>query len=336
MATTLELTKRPRRLRVTGAMRELVRETHLRRSDLIAPLFVHGGSGDPQPVESMPGVYRLSIPQLVEECRVLADLGVRAAAIFPAVEPKRKDVVGSYGFDPRCFLYAAVRAVKEALGHNLLVITDVALDPFTDHGHDGLLSADGSYVENDRTVEALGRLALLEAEAGADIVAPSDMMDGRVGHIRRTLDAAGHTKTAILSYAAKFASALYGPFREAVGSLQAAGTAHLDKGTYQANPANRKEALKDALLDEEEGADMLMVKPAGWYMDVIRELREVTRLPVAAYQISGEYSMIHAAAERGWLDLERTREESLLGIKRAGADLILTYFAREMAQKLPA
>lgn len=216
----------------------------------------------------------------------------------------------------------------------MTVITDIALDPYTTHGHDGVLSADGLDVANDRTVEILSKMAVLHARAGVDLVAPSDMMDGRIGEIRRALDAAGFTGTGILAYAVKFNSAYYGPFRDAVGSAKAAGTKLLNKATYQLNPANRREALVELRLDEAEGADIVMVKPAGLYLDIIREVRDATHKPVAAYQISGEYAQIHAAARLGWLDLARCRHESLLAIKRAGADLILTYFAKDMALAL--
>ncbi|MBA3848962.1 MAG: porphobilinogen synthase, partial [Opitutus sp.] len=213
-------------------------------------------------------------------------------------------------------------------------ITDVALDPYTSHGHDGVLNAEKDNVENDRTVAILAKMAVLQAEAGVDFVAPSDMMDGRVGAIRRALDAAGHTDTAILAYSVKYNSAYYGPFRDAVGSAQAAGTRLLSKATYQMNPANRREAIREMQLDVAEGADVVMVKPAGAYLDIIREVRNATEAPVAAYQVSGEYAQIHAAARLGWLDLARTRHEALLAIKRAGADMILTYFAKDMAKAL--
>jgi porphobilinogen synthase len=229
----------------------------------------------------------------------------------------------------------AVRAVKKAVPE-LTIVTDVALDPYTSHGHDGVLNTARDDVENDRTVGILTRMAVLQARAGVDLVAPSDMMDGRVGAIRRALDAAGFSGTGIMAYSAKFNSAYYGPFRDAVGSAQAAGTRLLSKATYQMNPANRREAVAEVLLDDAEGADILMVKPAGLYLDIIREVREATRKPVAAYQISGEYAQIQAAARLGWLDLARCRYESLLAIKRAGADLILTYFAKEMARELGA
>jgi porphobilinogen synthase len=318
-------------LRGHAAVRALVQETRLEIDNLIAPLFVHGSDVPRVPVPSLPGVFRLSVEALLEECRGLGALGIQAVAIFPVTPPERKDAEGSEALNPDNLLCRAVRVVKGALP-NLVIITDVALDPYTSHGHDGLLDPRTGDVENDRTVARLAEMAVLQARAGSDWVAPSDMMDGRVGWIRKALDAAGHESTAILSYAAKFASANYGPFRDAVGSRTAAGNTYLDKRTYQLNPANAREAVAGALLDEQEGADLLMVKPAGPYLDVIRALREATRLPVVAYQVSGEYAALHAAGERGWLDLEKARDESLLGIKRAGASLIITYFARAVAE----
>ncbi len=331
----LDLTQRPRRLRRTASLRSMVEETVLRPADFIAPLFVVEGRAAPDEIASMPGVFRLNLQDLVRECRALHKTGVPAVALFPKLDPKLKDEIGTGALDQDSLVLRAVRAVKKAVPE-LTVITDVALDPYTTHGHDGVLNATGDDVENDRTVGILTQMAILQARAGVDLVAPSDMMDGRVGAIRQALDAAGHTGTGIMAYSAKFNSAYYGPFRDAVGSAQAAGTRLLSKATYQMNPANRREALTEALLDEAEGADILMVKPAGMYLDIIRDLREATRKPVAAYQISGEYAQIHAAARLGWLDLARCRHESLLAIKRAGADMILTYFAREMAQVLKA
>ncbi len=330
---SLNLLKRPRRLRRTAAVRALVEETVLRPADFIAPLFVVDGKGAPEPVGSMPGVARLNIVDLVKECRALAKLGVPAVALFPKLDAKLKDDSGSAALAEDALILRAVRAVKKALP-GLVVMTDIALDPYTTHGHDGLLTADGGDVANDATVAVLVKMAVLHAQAGVDFVAPSDMMDGRIGAIRRGLDAAGFTQTAIMAYSSKFASAYYGPFRDAVGSAKAAGTRALDKRTYQLNPANRREAVAEALQDEAEGADVVMVKPAGPYLDVIREVREAVRVPVAAYQVSGEYAQLHAAAQLGWLDLARTRHESLLAIKRAGADMILTYFAKEMAAEL--
>lgn len=329
----LDLSRRPRRLRRTAAIRELAHETRLHPSNLIAPLFVQDGIGAPTPVGSMPGVNRLSIADTVEECRRLADLGVRGVALFPVTPSDLKTPRGDEALNRDCLVLRTVRAVKSAVP-SIALFTDIALDPYTTHGHDGVLTPDGADVDNDATVGILARMAVLHAESGTDFVAPSDMMDGRVGAIRDAMDAAGVHSTGILAYSAKFASAYYGPFREAVGSAKAAGTRSLDKRTYQMNPANPREAIADALLDEAEGADALMVKPAGPYLDIIRELRGETRLPVAAYQVSGEYAQIHAAARMGWLDLEATRDESLLAIRRAGADWILTYFAKEVAAAL--
>jgi porphobilinogen synthase len=329
----LNLSERPRRLRRNAAVRALVEETALRPADFIAPLFIIDGQGAPEPVASMPGVRRFNIADLVKECRALVKLGVPAAALFPKLDAKLKDGRGSAALHEDALILRAVRAVKKALPE-LIVMTDIALDPYTTHGHDGLLTPDGRDVANDATVAVLVKMAVLHARAGVDFVAPSDMMDGRVGAIRSGLDAAGFTETAIMAYSSKFASAYYGPFRDAVGSAKAAGTPALDKRTYQLNPANRREAVTEALLDTAEGADIVMVKPAGPYLDIIRDVREATRKPVAAYQVSGEYAQLHAAAQLGWLDLARTRHESLLAIKRAGADMILTYFAKEMAAEL--
>jgi porphobilinogen synthase len=329
----LNLVHRPRRLRRTAALRALVEDVVLRPSQLVAPLFVVEGRGRPEPVRSMPGVSRLPIADLVRECRELRKLGILAVALFPKLDRRLKDGEGSAALREDALILRAVRAVKRALP-DLLVMTDIALDPYTVHGHDGVLTADGLDVDNDRTVAILAKMAVLHAAAGVDLVAPSDMMDGRVGAIRGALDAAGREGTAIMAYTAKYASAFYGPFRDAVGSAQAAGSRHLDKRTYQLNPASRREALTELKLDEAEGADIVMVKPAGPYLDVIRTLRAATRRPVAAYQVSGEYAQIHAAARLGWLDLGPCRRESLTCIKRAGADIILTYFAKEMAAEL--
>jgi len=329
----LDLTHRPRRMRRTASLRALTEETVLRPQDFIAPLFVIDGSGGPEAVASMPGVFRLNLTDLAKECRELRELGIPAVALFPSIEPKLKDPDGTVALREDALVLRAVRAVKEA-APELTVMTDIALDPYTTHGHDGVLTPDGRDVDNDRTVGILGQMAALHARAGVDLVAPSDMMDGRIGAIRAALDSAGFTGTGIMAYSAKFASAYYGPFRDAVGSAKAAGTHGLSKATYQLNPANRREALIEIALDEQEGADILMVKPAGPYLDIIREVRNATNKPVAAYQVSGEYAQIHAAARLGWLELDRCRRESLLAIKRAGADMILTYFAKEMAQEL--
>ncbi len=311
----------------------MVEETVLRPADFIAPLFVVEGKAAPDEIKSMPGVFRLNLADLVKECRALHKLGVPAVALFPKLDPKLKDDEGTQALNEDTFVLRAVRAVKKAVPE-LVVITDVALDPYTSHGHDGVLTAARDDVENDRTVRILEKMAVLQARAGVDLVAPSDMMDGRVGAIRQALDASGYAGTGILAYSVKYNSAYYGPFREAVGSAQAAGTRLLNKATYQMNPANRREARREAALDEAEGADILMVKPAGAYLDIIRDLRETTSKPIAAYQVSGEYAQIHAAARLGWLDLARCRHESLLAIKRAGADVILTYFAKDMAALL--
>jgi len=329
----LDLAQRPRRMRRTAGLRALAEETVLRPSDFIAPLFVVEGRGAPEEISSMPGVFRLNIDDLVRECHEIRAAGVTAVALFPKLDPKLKDDEGTQALNEDTLVLRAVRAVKRAVP-DLTVITDDALDPYTSHAHDGVLNAARDEVENDRTVGILTRMAVLQARAGVDLVAPSDMMDGRVGAIRRALDAAGFPGTGILAYSAKFNSAYYGPFRDAVGSAQAAGTRLLSKATYQMNPANRREAITEVLLDDAEGADILMVKPAGLYLDIIRDVREATRKPVAAYQISGEYAQIHAAARLGWLDLARCRHESLLAIKRAGADVILTYFAKDMALAL--
>ena len=325
----MELTTRLRRNRASESLRRMTRETRLNVANLVYPLFVHGGDGN-EPVASMPGVERRSVKDLVRECREAFDLGIPAAAIFPVIDRAGKDSRGSHALSRDNLLFRALREVKAAVPE-LVLVADVALDPYTDHGHDGVLTKDGRGVDNDPTVEILCALAVMEAEAGADMVAPSDMMDGRVGAIRAALDVAGRTDVCILAYAAKFASAYYGPFRDAVGSAQAAP---ISKATYQLDPANVREALREVELDEREGADMVMVKPAGPYLDVIRAVREQTKLPLVAYQVSGEYAQIHAAAQAGWLDYDQCRDESLLAIRRAGADLILTYVAREMAEKL--
>lgn len=325
----MQLTTRLRRNRASEGLRRMIRETRLDVADLVYPLFVHGGEIN-EPVPSMPGVQRHSVKDLVRASREAFELGIPAVAVFPVVARAVKDSAGSHALCPDNLLFRALREVKSAVP-GLILVADAALDPYTDHGHDGVLAPDGRDVDNDATVALLAELAVKEAEAGADIVAPSDMMDGRVGAIRQALDGAGRTDTCILAYAAKFASAYYGPFRSAVGSTQ---SAPISKVTYQLDPANIREALLEVELDEREGADMVMVKPAGPYLDVIRAVREQTKLPLAAYQVSGEYAQIHAAAKAGWLDYGETRDEALLAIKRAGADIIFTYFAREVAEAL--
>ena len=284
------------------------------------------GCAAPVDVPSMPGVQRLNLDDTLRECETLATLGIRAVALFPVIASEHKDNVGSYAQREDGLFPRVLEAIKQALPE-LTLIADVALDPYTTHGHDGLLDARGS-VDNDTTVARLADLAVLLAHAGAHIVAPSDMMDGRVRALRTALSAAQQHNTAILSYAAKFASAFYAPFRDAVGSNQAA---YLDKRTYQLDPANAREAVRDALLDVEEDADALMVKPAGPYLDILARLRQRTTLPLTAYQVSGEYAQLNAAARAGWIDLAHARDESLEAIRRAGADFILTYFARAAA-----
>ena len=330
--TTFNFLRRPRRLRHHASTRDLIQETYLQVEDLIAPLFVKE-IDQPEPVASMPEVFRYNIKDLLKECESLCQLGIRAIALFPCLPLEIKDAQGSKALDPKGLLLKTVREIKKHFPQ-LVVITDVALDPYTSHGHDGVLDLDNQDVDNDKTVSILAEMAVLQAEAGVDFVAPSDMMDGRIKAIRETLDQKGFSKIGILAYSVKFASAYYGPFRDAVGSKQAAGTASLDKRTYQLNPANSREALLEAQLDEQEGADILMVKPAGPYLDLIAKLREKTLLPISAYQVSGEYAQLHAAAQNGWLDLEKTRYESLLSIKRAGADMIFTYFAKAIAPQL--
>ena len=327
----LDLTRRPRRMRRTASLRALASETEVLPQHLIQPVFVIEGEGAPEAIDSMPGISRLSIKDTVAECRELHGLGVSGVALFPKLDDSLKSDDGREALNPNTLVLRAIRAVKAAVPE-LTVITDLALDPYTEHGHDGLWDAAAQDLANDATVEVLTEMAILAAEAGVDMVAPSDMMDGRVGAIRAALDDNDFEKTAIMAYSAKFASALYGPFRDAVGSASSAGSHNLNKRSYQLNPANRREALVEIALDEEEGADVLMVKPAGPYLDIIREVREETELPLAAYQVSGEYAQIMAAAEKGWLDLERCRNESLLAIRRAGADMILTYFAKAFAQ----
>lgn len=329
----LDLTRRPRRMRRTAALRALANETTVQPQNLIQPVFVIEGEGAPEPIESMPGISRFSIPGLVEECRELYALGIPAVALFPKLGADVKSDDGREALNPNTLVLRAIRAIKAAIPE-MAVITDLALDPYTTHGHDGLLDPATGDLANDATVEILTEMAVLAAEAGVDLVAPSDMMDGRVGAIREALDGNGYEQTGIMAYSAKFASAFYGPFRDAVGSASSAGTHTLDKRTYQLNPANRREALTEINLDEEEGADILMVKPAGPYLDIIREVREETDLPLAAYQVSGEYAQIMAAVQNGWLDLELCRNESLLAIRRAGADMILTYFAKAYAQSV--
>ncbi len=320
---------RLRRNRRDPWSRRLVREITLSTSDLIWPVFVQEGQGLRTPIESMPGVSRLSIDELVVSLREACDLGIPAVAIFPVIDPAKKSPNGEEATNPENLVCRAVRAAKEACP-SLGIICDVALDPFTTHGQDGLVR-DG-YVVNDETLEVLAQQSIVQADAGCDVIAPSDMMDGRIGHIRDALDRKGHSDVRILSYAAKYASAFYGPFRDAVGSKSQLGTG--DKRTYQMDPANLDEALREVALDLEEGADMVMVKPGLPYLDVIRRIKDVFRMPTFAYQVSGEYAMLRAASERGWLDFDTSILESLVSFKRAGADAVLTYAAIEVAKLL--
>ena len=305
----------------------MVRETDLKPADFIYPLFVIEGENLTEPINSMPGVSRLSLDLLVEEVRQAADLGVPAVALFAAIDDDLKDEVATESTNPDGLMQRAIRTLKEKVPE-VAVITDVAMDPFSSEGHDGYVQ-DGKIL-NDPTLEILSRMAVSQAEAGADMVAPSDMMDGRVGVIRQALDEAGFEETGILAYSAKYASSFYGPFREALDSAPR----HGDKKTYQMDFANSREAIREVLLDIEEGADMVMVKPGMPYLDVIAKVREISTVPVAAYQVSGEYAMIEAVAANGWMDGEALMVETLTSIKRAGADVILTYFAKRIAETL--
>jgi porphobilinogen synthase len=317
---------RPRRLRRTPALRSLIRETDVRPVDLIAPLFVKEGIGDAVPIGSMPGQFQHTLESLRKEAVEIGERGVRAFILFAV--PARKDAEGSEAWNPDGIGQQAIHALREEFGDEAVVIGDLCLDEYTDHGHCGVLNDRGE-VENDATVELYRRIALAQAEAGAHLVGPSGMMDGQVGVIRAALDAAGHRDTGILAYTAKYASAFYGPFREAVDS-QLRG----DRKTYQQDGGNIRESLRELTLDLEEGADLVMVKPAMAYLDVLRAVAKVSDVPVAAYQVSGEYAMVEAAAANGWLDRDRTILETLTAIRRAGADVVLTYWAVEVAARL--
>jgi len=327
----MELTYRPRRLRRTPALRSMVRENVLQPSDFIYPLFVHEGA-DVQPIGAMPGAFRWSLDQLSAEVKRAWDLGIRCVVLFPKVSETLKTENGAECFNPDGLIPRAIRQLKRDLPE-MAIMTDVALDPYSCDGHDGIVSQDG-VVLNDETIELLCRQAVMQAEAGADLIGPSDMMDGRVGAIREALDDAGYEHVGIISYTAKYSSAYYGPFREALDSApREAGSKPIpkNKDTYQMDPANAREAITEAQLDEQEGADIMMVKPGLAYLDIIHRLREESELPIAAYNVSGEYSMVKAAAERGWIDERAVVLETLLSFKRAGADLILTYHACDAA-----
>jgi porphobilinogen synthase len=317
---------RLRRLRKTGVLRDLVRETRLQAADLVQPLFVVAGADTREPIPSMPGVEHLSIAHAAEEARAVHAAGVPAVLLFGL--PAAKDAHGSGAWDDEGVVQLATRAIKE-VAPELVVMTDVCLCEYTDHGHCGLIRDDGG-VDNDATLDLLARVAVSHARAGADAVAPSDMMDGRVGALRAALDAEGRSDTPIVSYAAKFASAFYGPFREAADSTPAFG----DRRSYQMDPANGDEAVREALLDAQEGADVLMVKPALPCLDVIRRVKDATRMPVAAYHVSGEYAMVKAAAAAGLVDERAVVLESLTGVRRAGADIVVTYYAKDVAEWL--
>ncbi len=323
----MNLPIRPRRNRKSAVVRGLCRETLLHPSDLIYPLFLQEGSAN-EPISSMPGCFRWGIDGLLGEIEEAQSIGVGAVVLFPAIDDSLKTRKAEESHNAEGLVPRAIAAIKQRFP-DIVVITDVALDPYNSDGHDGIVGDDGS-IRNDKTIEVLCSQAICHANAGADIVAPSDMMDGRVAAIRNALDTEGFKNVSILSYTAKYASAYYGPFRGALDSAPKSG----DKKTYQMDYANAREALREALLDVEEGADILMVKPAGPYLDVIHRLRQTVSLPVAAYQVSGEYLMIKSAAQAGWLDESKVMMESLIGIKRAGADMILTYFAKEAAKTL--
>jgi porphobilinogen synthase len=322
----MNINNRPRRNRKTDAVRRLVRENTVTTNDLIAPLFVIEGENQKIEIASMPGCYRLSIDNLIQEVKELYGLGIQCVSLFPAVDESLKTKDASESYNPDGLNQRAVRAVKAAVPE-VAIMTDIALDPYSSDGHDGLVSDSGEIL-NDETLVVLQKMAVCQAEAGADIVGPSDMMDGRVGAIRVALDEAGYKSVSIMSYTAKYASAFYGPFRDALDSAPKSG----DKKTYQMDFANKREAVRELMLDEAESADFVMVKPGLAYLDVIAEVRAYTSLPVAVYNVSGEYAMVKAAAQNGWLDGEKIMVEMLYAFKRAGADVILTYFAREFAE----
>ena len=321
-------TERPRRLRSTAALRQLVAETTLSLDDLVAPLFVAEGLSAPKAISSLPGQFQHTVPSLLAEVRELYHRGVRSLILFGV--PNSKDELGSGAYDANGIAQVALREIRSEFGDSMVIMSDLCLDEYTSHGHCGVVRADGS-VDNDATLELYVRTALAQVEAGAHVVAPSGMMDGQVGAIRQGLDGAGYLDTVILAYAAKYASGLYGPFREAVGVEIAGGG---NRKTYQQDPANRRESLREARADVEQGADIIMVKPAMTYLDVVSDLRRELDVPLCAYHVSGEYAMIKAAAANGWIDGEVVALEQLLAVRRAGADFVLTYFAKEIAEVL--
>ncbi len=324
----LSIPRRPRRNRRSPALRALATETHLHPSQLVFPLFLVDGSGIKQEIHSLPGIYRFSSEYLLEEVEECIQLGIQNFILFPAVADHLKDTTATYSYQTDNFYLKVARSIKERFPECTL-ISDVAMDPYSSDGHDGLVQ--NGKIVNDETLPILAKMAVAQAQAGFDMLGPSDMMDGRVGYIRHALDEAGYTETGILSYTAKYASAFYGPFRDALDSAPKSG----DKKTYQMNPANRREALIEAELDIQEGADMLMVKPALHYLDIISDLKAASALPIAAYHVSGECAMLTAACRNGWLDYEKAMPEALLSIRRAGADVILTYFAKDFASRFP-
>lgn len=319
--------KRPRRNRKSAAIRAMVQETTLSVNDFIYPVFLIEGTNKKEAIASMPGMYRFSLDLLLKEIEECVDLGIKGFCVFPSLGDDKKDKYATEGHNPESLYNTALKEIKTQFP-NIALMTDIAMDPYSSDGHDGIVE-DGEIL-NDETLAILGKMAIAQAKAGADILGPSDMMDGRVGYIRKVLDEAGFTNVSIMSYTAKYASAFYGPFRDALDSAPKFG----DKKTYQMNPANAKEALIEADLDIEEGADMIMVKPALAYLDIIKLLKDNYDIPITAYNVSGEYAMLKAAAEKGWLDGEKVMLETLLSIKRAGADIILTYFAKDAARLL--
>jgi len=323
----MSLIQRPRRNRKNEAIRSLVRENIVTADDLIAPFFVLGGKGIKDPIASMPGQFRFSLDLLIEEVKELHSLGIKCISLFPAIEEKLKDSWAKESTNPDGLYPHAIKTLKEAIPE-MVIMTDVAMDPYSSDGHDGIVDPQTGEIVNDQTLEILASMAVTQARAGSDIIGPSDMMDGRVGFIRKALDQESFSNVSIMSYSSKYASNFYGPFRDALDSAPKSG----DKKTYQMDFANSKEAIREALLDEKEGADILMVKPGLPYLDIIAKIKEVTTLPIAAYNVSGEYAMIKAASEKGWLDGEKCMVEMLTSFKRAGCDMVLTYFAKEMAQ----